>query len=565
MNILRVNLSNKEVKTEELSSDEAILGGRGFIANKLHKEVEPTTDPLYGNNKLIFAGGVFAGTQVTSSGRLSVGAKSPLTGGIKESNAGGTSADRLAELGYRALIIEGISEETSPLVLMLNNQSAKLVPDESLKDLGNYETAKKLKQENPNSGLITVGPAGEHGMLSACISNTDNDDTPSRVNGRGGLGAVMGIKGLKAIVIDDSKETKIQIEREEQYNQLAKDFSRLVANSESTANYRKYGTAALVKVTDGLGALPTKNFSRGSFEGSDNISGQTMYETITERGGEGTPSHSCMKTCVIRCSNVFPDENGKTLVAPLEYETIGLVGSNLGISSLDEIAKINWECNDIGIDTIEFGATMGVAMDEGLCEFGDFESVMDMLHEIRENTLLGRMVASGCNLLGKITGARRVPSVKGQGLPAYDPRAIKGLGVTYATSPMGADHTAGNTVRAPLEHNKKDGQVEASKNLQPFVAALDTLGMCMFLAPSIGKKRHFITDLINAKLGTEYSEKDLLELGRQVLNDERLFNEKAGITSSYDDLPAFFREEENPDSNSKFDIDKQELQKTFEF
>ncbi|ACB85904.1 aldehyde ferredoxin oxidoreductase C-terminal domain-containing protein [Natranaerobius thermophilus] len=562
MKLLRVDLTKREINTEEITGEDALLGGRGMVAKILSQEVDPAIDPLSEENKLVIAGGIFAGTKLTSSGRLSIGAKSPLTGGIKESNAGGTSADRLARLGYRGIILEGQAQDQ--LIMVINDKGVSFEAADELQGLGNYETAKQLLDKYPGAGLISVGPAAEYGVLSACVSNTDCDEAPSRVNGRGGMGAVMGLKGIKAIVLDDSQSDELALRKKEQYQEMAKDFSRIVANADTTANYRKYGTSALVKVTDGLGALPTKNFSRGSFEGSDNISGQKMYEEIINRGGEGKTSHSCMDTCVIRCSNIFPDEEGNTLVAPLEYETIGLVGSNLGIDSLDQIARINYKCNDVGVDTIEFGATMGVAMEEGLCEFGDFESVMDMLNEIQENTLLGRLIASGAKVFGKVLGAKRVPVVKGQGLPAYDPRSIKGLGVTYATSPMGADHTAGNTVRAPLKHSKKEGQVEASKSLQPFVAAMDTLGMCVFLAPSIGKKRHLLADLVNARLDFDITEDDLMELGRKVLAWEKRFNEQAGITKAYDDLPEFFRKEENPDSGASFDIDKDELQRVFD-
>ena len=510
MKLLRVDLTGGDVSEQELTGEDALLGGRGLIAKILTEEVDPAVDPLYGDNKLVIAGGVFAGTKLTSSGRLSIGAKSPLTGGIKESNAGGTSADRLARLGYRGLVLEGRTSDEQ-YIMVVDHQGVSFEQADEFSGLGNYEIARKLREKYTGAGAITIGPAGEQGMLSACVSNTDGDYNPSRVNGRGGMGAVMGMKGIKAIVIDDSSQAESQVTSSEHYQELTKDFARIVAGTEATANYRKYGTSALVKVTDGLGALPTKNFSRGSFERSDEISGQKMHDEIVNRGGEGTTTHSCMDTCVIRCSNVFPDEQGNKLVAPLEYETIGLVGSNLGIESLDEIARINWKCNDVGVDTIEFGGAMGVAMEQGLCDFGDFESVMDMLNEIEENTLLGRLIASGTKILGNVLGAKRIPAVKGQGLPAYDPRSIKGLGVTYATSPMGADHTAGNTVRAPLKHSSKEGQVEASKNLQPFIAALDTLGMCAFLAPSIGKRRSLIVDLINAILDLDISESDLLQ------------------------------------------------------
>ncbi len=563
MELLRVNLDSKEMTRESLPYHDKLLGGRRLGAQILYDEVNPNTDPLHGDNKLIMTGGIFAGTKLSSSGRFSVGAKSPLTGGAKESNSGGNSAHRLARLGYRALIIEGKLARPAggnTGVLVIRGNDTKIIFHEALARRGNTDTAAYLQKQYPGSGFITIGPAGESMMLSACISNTDNQGRPVRMNGRGGLGAVMGAKGLKAIVLDDSTSTAPKSSKQDFFNELASDFARIIAKNEMTSNYRKYGTAARVRVVNCLGALPTYNFRRGSFEEFNSISGSALYETITERGGVGTPSHSCMESCVIRCSNIYPDEAGEFLVSPLEYETIGLIGSNLGISSLDDIAYINSRCNDLGVDTTEFGSAMGVAMDEGLFNFGDVHSVLNVLKEIEGETLRARLIASGCSILGKALAAPRVPAVKGQGMPAYDPRAIKGIGVTYATSPMGADHSAGNTVRAPLEHNKKEGQVEASKNLQSFVAAMDSLGLCLFLAPSIKKRKHLLVDLIKARLGINFKDSDLIELGRETLRLERAFNQEAGFTHAHDDLPEFFQKEENPDSGSIFDISRKEMQ-----
>lgn len=563
--LLRVNLQTKEARSDKLEVTEEfpLMGGRALTSKIISSEVPPECDPFSAQNKLVFAGGILSGAGVSSAGRLSVGAKSPLTGGIKESNAGGITANKLAHLGYKGIVVEEvIDKDDTSLVLVITQKTVKFEDASWLKGLGNYKTAGKLLEKYPRAGIISIGPAGERGLLSACISNSDSDGNQTRVNGRGGLGAVMGKKGLKAIVIDDSEasETNMTFYDYETFKELRKEFAKEIAASSSTEAYKKYGTPAMVDVTNNLGALPTNNFSKGSFEKAEKISGQYMRELIENRGGDGRSSHSCMQTCVVLCSNVFPDSEGKEIVAPLEYETIGLLGSNLAIGDLDEIARLNRYCNDLGIDTIEMGAALGVVMEEGLVDFGDYEGVMKLLEEIEKDTVKGRLIASGAKIVGKVLGARRTPHVKGQGLPAYDPRGVKGLGVTYATNPMGADHTAGMTIRAKVDHSSKEGQVELSKNSQVFAAGIDSFGLCLFIGSTVGKRRDLVSRMISVAYGIEVSDKYILKLGEEVLRLEREFNQKAGITSTEDKLPEFFAEEYNPDCDARFDITRQEMQ-----
>lgn len=303
-------------------------------------------------------------------------------------------------------------------------------------------------------------------LLTAGIQNLDKDRIPSRINARGGIGAVMGSKRLKAIVIDASQGSKPPIADREAFRQAQKEYNKALMAHPQTGSYAEYGTAGMTKLTQAFGALPTRNFARGQFAGAERISGEYMRQLLLHRGGESEPTHACMAGCTIRCSNIFGGEDGKAIVSPLEYETIGLMGSNLEIDDLDAIARMNWEVNDIGLDTIDVGAALGVAAEAGLLQFGDSQRALELIGEIRQGTPLGRLLGSGVATTGKVLGVKRIPAIKGQAISAYDPRTIKGTGVTYLTSPQGADHTAGLTIRAKVDHLDPKGQAKLSRTTQ---------------------------------------------------------------------------------------------------
>ncbi|MCL5677024.1 MAG: aldehyde ferredoxin oxidoreductase, partial [Firmicutes bacterium] len=448
--ILRVDMTRGEARYERVPEAYQALGGRALTSRIVLDEVPAACHPLRRHNKLVFAPGVLSGTAASNSGRLSVGGKSPLTGTIKESNAGGTSAHLLARLGLKAVIVEGFPETDGLHVLHLSAGGAELSRRNDLRLLGSYETARRLREEfGKGCGIILIGPAGERQLSTAGIANLDNEGRPSRVNGRGGLGAVMGSKGLKAIVIDRVSDQPSYHDRQG-FTQVLREVAELLRTNPTTGDvYPRLGTAAMVNVGQARGFLPTRNFTDGSFEGAARISGENMYAVIKTRGGEGETTHICMPGCVIRCSNAFPGKEGKEIVAPLEYETLALMGSNLGIDDLDTIARMNWIANDLGVDTIEVGAAIGVAMQAGVASFGDGEAALRlMMDEIGRDTPLGRILGNGAEITGKVFAVTNVPTVKGQSMAAYEPRGLKGTGTTFATSPMGADHTAGNTVRA---------------------------------------------------------------------------------------------------------------------
>ncbi|RPJ50371.1 MAG: aldehyde ferredoxin oxidoreductase, partial [Chloroflexi bacterium] len=254
---------------------------------------------------------------------------------------------------------------------------------------------------------------------------------------------------------------------------------------------------------------------------------------------------------------------GKSIVSPLEYETIGLMGSNLGIVSLDVIARMNYIVNDLGLDSIDIGAALGVAAEAGLWEFGDGERAIELLNKIYKGTDLGRTLGSGAAVTGKVLGVRRVPVVKGQAISAYDPRAIKGTGVTYATTPQGADHTAGLTVRAKIDHTSPKGQAEVSRNVQINNAGYDSLGVCLFAGFGFAASPESIRDLLNARYGWQVGTDILQVLGRRALKLEVEFNRLAGFTTADNRLPKWMTEEPLSPLNTVFDVPEEDLDGIF--
>lgn len=560
MKLLRINMNNCEITQETLNAEYARLGGRALSSRIISEEVAAAADALGPNNKLVFTNGYLAGTVVSCANRLSAGAKSPLTGGIKESNSGGIAAYKMGRLGIRAIVLEGLREDDNWYVLKITKDGAALEDGRALLGKGIKEKAALLyKQYGAQIGLILTGPAGEKRLLSAGIASNDPDGSAGRFCGRGGLGAVMGSKHVLAVVLDDTGCPPVRPQQPELFQAKVKEFSDLLlANPQTSQVFPKYGTAAMMEITDALGGLPTRNFSTGRFAGAGRINGEAVHNTIVARGGEGKTTHACMPGCLVRCSNVFPDETGQPLVSPLEYETLGLLGSNLELDDLDTIARLNDLCNDYGVDTIEVGCAIGVAMEAGVIPFGDKAGIVRLVKEIMDDTYLGKILAAGCVTTAKVLGVRRVPAVKGQGMAAYEPRAIKGTGVTYMTSAMGADHTAGNLARAAMKHHLKDGQVKASRQAQLGISIVDSLGFCMMVGPAVKERRIFV-ELINAYYGWEFTEEDLLAIGAANLAAEADFNRRAGFTAQHDRLPEHFYHEPNPATGTVFDICPEDL------
>lgn len=555
--LLRMNMHSQKLEEYPLAESLKLAGGRRFIGTICNQEIDPCCSPLGEDNKLIITGGPLSGYNISSADRFSVGGKSPLTGGIKEANAGGNFIRLLKKLGISSIIIEKKPPDDHLYMVYLSKNERKILSADEYKGMGNYEAACNLRKRfGSDIGIMLAGPAAEMRMFSAGVFVTDKDGVPSRAAARGGMGAVMASKGLKAIVVQNDGDYKPAINNKEEFTKARKEFTHLLRTTPQTSEvYPNYGTAAALAPLNHMGALPTLNFTRGSFDMADKINGDALYDLIAARNGEGRHSHGCMHGCVIHCSNVVPDLEGKTIVSPLEYETLCLMGSNLGIGDLDTIARLNYYCNDIGLDTIEVGAAIGVALDYGMAEFGDEGEICRLVSdEIRNGTLKGRLLGSGAYLTAKVLGINRIPCVKRQAFAAHDPRSIKGMSVTYATTPMGADHTAGVTFRANIDHHKPEGQMEVSRNIQVLVAAVESLGFCIFVLPAMGGRVNCFVKLMNAVYGTKLTEEELLKEGKQTILLERKFNLQAGLTAASDRLPDFMKTEKNPPHNLVSDI-----------
>lgn len=562
MRILRVDLNRRSWRYQDLAAEDALLGGRGLTAAVLNQEVPAECDPLGPQNHLILACGALAGLSISSAGRLSIGAKSPLTGGIKEANAGGTAGEALAALGLRAVVLEGLLPEGQPSLLIIEADGARFVDASPYRGLGNFDLAQKLFADfGKDYSRLTIGQVGERGSTAAAIAVTDAEGRPSRMAARGGLGAVMGAKGLKAVLMSrKGREKPVPADRAA-FQESRKRFHQAVVGSERIEVLAKYGTASTMMLTNHLGGLPTRNFSAGSFEGAEALSGEKLYEVITARGGQGTPTHACMEGCVIRCSNCFAGADGREIVAPIEYETLGMMGSNLGLDSLDAVAELNFLCNDYGLDTIETGAALGVLAEAGLTAFGDAAGFIALVKEVATGTERGRLIAAGAAAAGEALGVKRVPVAKGQAVSAYDPRAVKGTGVTYATSPMGGDHTAGLTVFAAVDHHQAAGQAALSQQMQAGRAGYDALGLCTFLQSAVGGRPGLIADLLNAAHGLALKADFLNALGRRVISTELAFNERAGDALAQPGLAGFFAQEKLGPDGLTFDIPPEEMER----
>ncbi|AJE02736.1 aldehyde ferredoxin oxidoreductase family protein [Geobacter pickeringii] len=573
--IIRVNMADLSTRTEAVPAAWAGLGGRGLTSTIVAAEVPPTCHPLGPSNKLVFAPGLLTGTPAANSGRLSAGAKSPLTGTIKESNAGGTAAQMLARLGIKALIIEGIPKADAWYSLHVSLDGVAIQEETELLGKGNFAVIEALEARlGKKTGILTIGPAGELKMTAANISVKD-PDSKIRSHGRGGLGAVMGSKKIKFITIDDQGAPKVPIADPEKFKTAARAFAKaLLDHPVSGEGLPTYGTNVLVNILHEAGGLPTRNFTAGQFDGHDKISGETMHDTIVARGGK--PKHGCHAGCIIQCSQVYHDKEGKYVTSGFEYETIWGLGADCCIDDLDDIAVADNLMDDIGIDSIETAVMFGVAMEAGILPFGDSKGIIRILtEEIGRGTPLGRILGGGAGAVGRAYGVTRVPVVKNQGIPAYDPRSVKGIGITYATSTMGADHTAGYTIATNIlnvggfvDPLKKEGQVELSRNLQIATAAVDSTGMCIFVAfPALDIPECLpaLIDMINARFGINLTGDDVTNLGKHILKVEHQFNIEAGFTKEHDRLPEFFRLEPVAPHNAVWDFTDAEIDEFWNF
>jgi aldehyde:ferredoxin oxidoreductase len=565
MKTARIDTTTWEPRLEPLAEELLPIGGRGFIARILATEVPADCYALGPANKLIICNGPLAGVNVSSAGRLSIGGKSPMTEGIKESNSGGTAAEAMARLGLRAIIIENLPVTDSGWkIVEVLEDCIKVHPATPFLGLGNYALAEQLQERfGKDYSLITVGQTAELGYLNAGIAISDMFGRQSRMAARGGLGTVMGSKKIKAIMISTKGSYKPGNASSEAFTAARKEFHTLITSNDRIKVLRDYGTASTMKDVQELGALPTRNFSNGQFEGAKTLSGEYIHDLILARGGDGRISEACMPGCIIQCSNVYADESGKEIVAPLEFETLGLMGANIGIADPDDVARLNYICNDYGLDTIDAGGAIGVMAEAGLLAFGDMAAIEAALHDVPKNGWLGRLIGMGTGIAARFLGVRHAPVVKNQCMSAYDPRGVKGTGITYATGPMGADHTAGLTVFLPVDHHSKEGQIEASRKMQVGRSAYDALGLCAFLTAATAMRPDVVVAMLNALYGLNLDPTFLATIGLETIRHELAFNQAAGFTTRDNRLPGYFREEPLPPFNLTWDLEDSELDDIF--
>ena len=560
--VLRVDMSRLRVSAEPAPESWALLGGRALTSHIIASEVDPQTHALSRDARLALAPGLLGGTAITTSGRTSFGGKSPLMNGLKESNVGGVLGHRLAKLGIKAIVIEGAPEDGDLRVLRIGPDGGwRFERSGDLSGLGTYDTTARLLEgaDAKTRAVVCIGPAGEMQLGAASIAVSDPEGRPTRHAARGGLGALMGAKGLKAIVVDDGGAKNIDAADPAKFRAAMLEFSRVVLDDPRTQNLSRYGTAGVIKFVnrDNVHSLPVRNHRLGTLPTADLLSGQQIAEVGSERGGKMLP---CMAGCIIKCAILYNDAQRAHVTSALEFETIGLLGANLEIDDIDAVARMDRACDDIGLDTIEMGNAFGVAMEAGVLPWGDWAGVLRLFDEVRAGTPRGRMLGHGTVHVARAHGIDRVPAAKGQGLPAWEPRTLKAMGITYATSPQGADHTAGLVTARGVT---PETLLKASRREQLIMAAVDSVGLCQFSNPVEEDMARFVS----AMHGVDWTQGDVLALGRRVLVEERDFNHAAGIGRDAEQLPGFLRTEPlyTSDGDQVFDIEDALIDQFWDF
>jgi len=547
-----INLANQDVSTETMDGAQLVRAGRYFIAKTLNEMGAAKVDPLGPDNPLIFSAGPLAGTNFSNANRLSVGCKSPLTGGVKEANAGGNFGFALGQLEIAGFTLTGQSDSWVMIYFKKDGEIEFLDASEYM-GMGNFETAEKLHERFGKKVSIGLcGLVGEYQGLMSGIAFSDVDLRPSRLAARGGVGAVMGSKKVKAVIVDLNRMPGLHDRK--QVMQAVKSYKKQLEEQPAIRTFQEQGTAAVGDYTNTVGGIPVRNFSTGqatdtSGDARFKLGGDYIRELNLERGGDTT--HACMPGCIIQCSNVFADKDGAEVVSPVEYETIGLMGTNCGLEEPDDLAALNWVANDLGVDTIELGAMIGVLMDAGKGKFGDRAFMEAVMEEIRQGTEDGKLYASGTKRVGEALNVARVPVIKGQAISAYDPRVIEVTGISMQMTAQGADHTAGNLPQYDSKGKPAEELVKASLDLQALCATTDSLGFCIFGRSVTLERQDFILQALKDAVDVDLPADFFPQLGRETLELENQFNRDAGFTAKDDDLPEFFYTDELAPSNQK--------------
>jgi aldehyde:ferredoxin oxidoreductase len=548
--LLEVDLSAERIKEVELDEKltRTVIGGRGLGVKLLYERVGPGVDPFDPDNLLVFATGPLTGTLAPTSGRHCVVTKSPLTGTIFDSNSGGHWGAELKFAGIDAIVIRGRAER--PVYLWVHDGEAELRDASDLWGLGTHATTDAiLKQVGDSRARVAcIGPAGERLVRIAAIINDKY-----RAAGRGGVGAVMGSKHLKAIVVRGTKPPKIADERS--FGIYVRECQKLLKEDPVTGTaLPTYGTAILVNIINEHGIYPTRNFQTGVFPTADRTSGETIAETILVR------KKGCF-ACPIACGRVTKVEELEG-EGP-EYETIWAFGAQCGIDDLTAIVKANNLCNDLGLDTISMGNTIGCAMElseKGKLDgprFGDARAIVELTRATAMREGLGDKLAEGSARLARDCGLPELSmSVKGLELPAYDPRGVQGQGLAYATSNRGGCHLRAYMIGPEIlgvpkliERFSTSGKAEMVIISQNLCAAVDSLVLCRFSMFALDAVQY--SKLLTAATGIEFTDEDLMTVGERIWNLERLFNLREGFSAKDDTLPKRLLEEPMPEGPSK--------------
>ena len=558
--ILRVNLSNGEIKKEPLNMDHAraYIGGRGLGTKILYDEIDPgKVDALGPENKLIMATGPLTGTSAPTGGRYMVITKSPLTGAIACSNSGGYIGAEIKFAGYDFLIFEGKAKE--PVYLWIHNDQAELRPAGKIWGMTTDKAEPALKEAtHPDAKVCGIGPAGEQLALTAAVIN----DT-ARAAGRSGVGAVMGSKNLKAVVVRGTNSVKVA--RPKEYLAACLAFARkMAANPVTGQGLPTYGTPILVNVINAHGFFPTKNFQFGQLDGADKISGETIHDTILTR------NKGCF-ACTIACARVTEIKEGpyKGSGEGPEYESAWAIGASCGVTDLAAVTKANWLCNEYGMDTIEAGVTIATAMElfeRGYIpereigrplRFGDGAAMVAMMEAMGKREGFGDILALGGYRVAERYGHPELfMGVKKQAFPAYDSRGAQGMAVGYATANRGACHLRAYTISVEvfgipqkMDPFAIEGKAGVAKLFQDVTAFVDSAGICLFTTFGVGAED--IHSLLEPATGAGYTVEECLKIGERIWNLERLFNQRAGITGKDDTLPPRILREPIPEGPSK--------------
>jgi aldehyde:ferredoxin oxidoreductase len=544
--LLYVDMTNLSTSFERFPEEWKLYGGRGLSAKILTKECDPSCDALGPDNVLVMAPGVLSGTTAPTSGRISIGGKSPLTNGIKEANAGGNPGQHLMKLGIRAVVVKGQPADADARYgLRVDESGASVVAADEYKGMWNYAACEKLLAgESKNASVISIGPAGELRLKGASVACTDQDAErrPARHAARGGLGAVMGSKGLKWVLVDPGKAKTRQPADSKAFNQLNKKYTKDYLDGPQMF---QHGTSSVVPVANMLNTFVYKNRTEGQSPDVQTLDGARIVEGFEERGGG---MHNCMTGCIVKCSNIVHDKDGNYKTSALEFETLTLLGASCAIQTVDEVAELDRLCDELGLDTIETGAAIAILMDSGGMEWGDSAAAAELLKEIAEGSERGRMIGDGAVETGRKRGHARVPHARGQAIPAWDPRPLKATGVTYAAGPMGADHTAGLIVNPGLT---PDQFAQASQEAQLVNMVCDSSGFCQFIAPTLDDMREYYGLLY----GIEVTREEIADQGWECLEEEWRFNAAAGWKDEDNGLADCLVEEGiGPDQAMKFDV-----------